>query len=426
MTDVLLDRLHEDESATTPRCLFCASELTTTVVDLGMSPLCENFLDRSQLNGMEPFYPLHVYVCGTCWLVQVEEYVDPEGLFAVDYRYYSSYSESWLRHAETYVELATQRLGLGSDHLVVELGSNDGYLLQYFVQRGIPVLGIEPAGTIAEVANAKGVRTVAEFFGRTMAERLVAEDRRADLVVGNNVLAQVPDPNDFVAGIATLLAPGGTVTIEFPHLVRLVEENQYDTIYHEHFSYFSFSTVSTIFAAHGLTVFDVEELPSHGGSLRIWARHTDGDPRPLTERARELLDREEALGVRTTAYYESFARRVEATKRRLLEFLITAKDQGKTVVGYGAPGKGNTLLNYCGIRTDLLEYTVDRNPHKHGRFTPGTHIPIHAPERLLETRPDYVLILPWNLTTEIVESMSWVREWGGKFVVPIPEVRVLP
>jgi SAM-dependent methyltransferase len=302
MTDVLLDHLHEDESAAGPRCLFCASELTTTVVDLGMSPLCENFLDRSQLNAMEPFYPLHVYVCGSCWLVQVEEYVDPEGLFAVDYRYYSSYSESWLRHAETYVELATQRLGLGPDHLVVELGSNDGYLLQYFVQRGIPVLGIEPAGTIAEVANAKGVRTVAEFFGRAMAERLVTEGHRADLVVGNNVLAQVPDPNDFVAGIATLLSPGGTVTIEFPHLVRLVEENQYDTIYHEHFSYFSFSTVSTIFAAHGLTVFDVEELPSHGGSLRIWARHTDGDPRPLTERARELLDREEALGVRTTPH----------------------------------------------------------------------------------------------------------------------------
>lgn len=426
MTDLLPDRLFEEESPKSPACLFCGSELSATVVDLGMSPLCENFLDASQLNAMEPFYPLHVYVCESCWLVQVEEYVDPEGLFAVDYRYYSSYSASWLRHAETYVELASERLGLNSNSLVVELGSNDGYLLQYFVERGIPVLGVEPAATIAEAANAKGVRTIAEFFGRAMAERLVQAGHRADLVAGNNVLAQVPDPNDFVAGIATVLAPGGTVTIEFPHLVRLVEANQYDTIYHEHFSYFSFHTVSTIFAAHGMTVFDVEELPSHGGSLRIWARHTEGDPRPLTGRARELLDREDALGVRTTAYYESFARRVETTKRRLLDFLIAAKDEGKTVVGYGAPGKGNTLLNYCGIRTDLLDYTVDANPHKHGRFTPGTHIPIHPPERLEQTRPDYVLILPWNLTAEIVESMSGIREWGGRFVVPIPDVRVLP
>ena len=423
MTDTLLERPAEE--VTTPRCLFCANDLTVTVVDLGMSPLCESFLSAGQLNRMEPFYPLHVYVCDRCWLVQVEEYVDPEGLFALDYRYYSSYSDSWLRHAERYVETMTERLGLGPQDLVVELGSNDGYLLQYFVRRGIPVLGVEPAGTICQVANDRGIRSVPEFFGVDTAERLVAQGHRASLVVGNNVLAQVPDVNDFVGGIARILAPGGTVTIEFPHLVRLIAENQFDTIYHEHFSYFSFQTVSTIFAAHGLTVFDVEELPTHGGSLRIHARHADEHGRPLTERAWQLLAAEDEAGVRTVEYYASFARRVEATKRRLLEFLVDAKDQGLTVVGYGAPGKGNTLLNYCGVREDLLAYTVDRNPHKHGRFTPGTHIPIHPPEQILATRPDYVLILPWNLRREIVESMSVIREWGGRFVVPVPELRVI-
>jgi SAM-dependent methyltransferase len=425
VTDTLVGSSLDRESATRPSCRLCGSALAVTVVDLGMSPLCENFLRRDQLNRMEPFYPLHVYVCERCWLVQVEEYVDPEGIFAQDYRYYSSYSDSWLRHAEQYVEQVSSQLALGGNHLVVELGSNDGYLLQYFVERGVPVLGIDPAASIAEVANARGVRTLPEFFGRTTAGRLADEGYQADLILGNNVLAQVPDLNDFVAGIGMLLAPGGTVTIEFPHLVRLVEENQYDTIYHEHFSYFSFHTAREVFAAHGMTVFDVEELPSHGGSLRVYARHADGDAREVTERARELWRREDDLGVRTTDYYASFARRVEATKRRLLEFLVEAKDAGRTVVGYGAPGKGNTLLNYCGIRTDLIDYTVDRNPHKHGRFTPGTHIPIHPPERLFETRPDYVLILPWNLRDEIVDSMAGIREWGGRFVVPIPEVTVI-
>ena len=408
-----------------PKCLFCSRPLTVTVVDLGMSPLCENFLGPEQLNRMEPFYPLHVWVCDACWLVQVEEYVDPEGIFALDYRYYSSYSQSWLRHAELYVEEMASQLQLGPEHLVVELGSNDGYLLQYFARRGTPVLGVDPAATIAAAANAGGIPTIADFFGRRLAARLVDEGRRADLIVGNNVLAQVPDINDFVAGIKLLLSATGTVTIEFPHLVRLVESNQYDTIYHEHFSYFSFHTVSAIFAAHGMTVFDVEELPTHGGSLRIFARHDADTSRPVSRRASALLDREDSLGVRSVAYYTSFARRVEASKRRLLEFLIDALDSGKSVVGYGAPGKGNTLLNYCGIRSDLLAYTVDRNPHKHGRFTPGTHIPIHPPERIFETRPDYVLILPWNLQAEIVESLAGIRDWGGKFVVPIPEVRVI-
>lgn len=417
--------LPSQESPAKPSCRFCSAGLEVTVVDLGMSPLCENFLRAEDLNRMEPFYPLHVYVCQRCWLVQLEEFVAPEVIFARDYRYFSSYSDSWLRHAEDYVEQVSERLGLGPGSLVVELGSNDGYLLQFFVKRDIPVLGIEPAANIAEVANGVGVRTLAEFFGRESARRLVEDGFRADLVVGNNVLAQVPDLNDFVAGIAEILAPEGTVTIEFPHLVRTVDGNQFDQVYHEHFSYFSFHAVRRIFETHGLTVFDVEELPTHGGSLRIYARLATSRPE-VTARARKLADREEAAGVLTVDYYASFARRVEATKRRLLEFLIRAKDEGKVVVGYGAPGKGNTLLNYCGIRTDLLEYTVDRSPHKHGRFTPGTHIPIHPAERLALTRPDYVLILPWNLTTEIVQSMAGIRDWGGQFVVPIPEVTVIP
>jgi SAM-dependent methyltransferase len=413
-------------SAAAATCLFCSAPLKAAVVDLGMSPLCENFLAADELNRMEPFYPLHVHVCQRCWLVQVEEYVDPDGIFARDYRYFSSFSESWLRHAEHYAERMTGELGLGPGSLVVELGSNDGYLLQYFAKAGVPVLGVEPAGAVAEAARARGVPTRVEFFGETSAEALRAEGVRADLVVGNNVLAQVPAPNDFVAGMARILAPTGTVTIEFPHLMRMVEENQFDTIYHEHFSYFSFTTVREIIAAHGLTVFDVEELPTHGGSLRIFARPAADESRPISERAVELLTREEAAGVRTLEYYESFARGVERTKRRLLEFLIRAKDEGKLVVGYGAPGKGNTLLNYCGIRTDLLAYTVDRNVHKHGRFTPGTHIPIHPPERIEDDRPDYVLILPWNLRDEIASQLAGVRAWGGRLVVPIPELEVLP
>jgi SAM-dependent methyltransferase len=413
-------------SGVTAKCLFCSAPLAATVVDLGMSPLCEHFLAGDELNRMEPFYPLHVHLCQRCWLVQVEEYVDPDGIFARDYRYFSSFSESWLRHAERYAEQMTSELDLGPGSLVVELGSNDGYLLQYFSKAGVRVLGVEPAGAVAEAARARGIPTRVEFFGRASAEALRADGVCADLVVGNNVLAQVPAPNDFVAGIARILSPTGTVTIEFPHLMRMVEDNQFDTIYHEHFSYFSFATVREIFAAHGLTVFDVEELPTHGGSLRILARPALDDSRPVSERAVELLAREEAAGVCTLEYYESFARRVEYTKRRLLEFLIRAKDEGKLVVGYGAPGKGNTLLNYCGIRTDLLAYTVDRNVHKHGRFTPGTHIPIHAPERIEEDRPDYVLILPWNLREEISAQLAGIRAWGGRLVVPIPELEVLP
>jgi len=406
-------------------CLFCAEPLRRTFVDLGMSPLCESYLTADQLNQMEPFYPLHVYVCEKCFLVQVQEYVSPEGIFT-EYAYFSSYSDSWLAHMKAYAEMITGRLGLTSGSRVVELGSNDGYLLQYFVAKSIPVLGIEPAANVAEKAIARGVPTVVKLFGRQTARELVADGVRADLICGANVLAQVPDVNDFVGGIKLLLKPGGVVTIEFPHLMRLMAENQFDTIYHEHFSYFSFLTAERIFAAHGLTLFDVEELGTHGGSLRIYARHVEDAARPVSERATRLRVREEAAGLDRLESYASFTEQVHETKRRLLEFLISARRKGKRVAGYGAPGKGNTLLNYCGIRTDFVEYTVDRNPYKHGRFLPGTHIPIHPPEKIRETRPDYVLILPWNLKDEIMEQNGYIRSWGGQFVVPIPDVKIYP
>src|SRR5262245_60554914 len=407
------------------RCLFCAAPLRHTFIDLGMSPLCESFLTAEQLNQMEPFYPLHVHVCERCFLVQVQEYVRPEAIFT-EYAYFSSYSDSWLAHARTYVERISARLELSTASQVVELGSNDGYLLQYFVARGIPALGVEPAVNVAQAALARGIPTVTKLFGRDTARELIEGGTRADLVCGANVLAQVPDVNDFVGGIALLLKPGGVVTIEFPHLMRLMAENQFDTIYHEHFSYFSFLTAERIFAAHGLTLFDVEELPTHGGSLRVYARHADDASKPVTDAALKLRARELSAGLERLETYVSFTEQVHETKRRLLEFLIGARRRGKRIAGYGAPGKGNTLLNYCGIRTDFLEYTVDRNPYKHGRFLPGTHIPIFPPERIRETRPDYVLILPWNLKDEIMEQVSYIRSWGGQFVVPIPDVKVYP
>src|SRR5262245_5444451 len=407
------------------RCLFCAAPLRHTFIDLGMSPLCESFLTAEQLNQMEPFYPLHVHVCERCFLVQVQEYVRPEAIFT-EYAYFSSYSDSWLAHARTYVERISARLELSTASQVVELGSNDGYLLQYFVARGIPALGVEPAVNVAQAALARGIPTVTKLFGRDTARELIEGGTRADLVCGANVLAQVPDVNDFVGGIALLLKPGGVVTIEFPHLMRLMAENQFDTIYHEHFSYFSFLTAERIFAAHGLTLFDVEELPTHGGSLRVYARHADDASKPVTDAALKLRPRDLSAGLDGLETYVSFTEQVHETKRRLLEFLIGARRRGKRIAGYGAPGKGNTLLNYCGIRTDFLEYTVDRNPYKHGRFLPGTHIPIFPPERIRETRPDYVLILPWNLKDEIIEQVSYIRSWGGQFVVPIPDVKVYP
>jgi hypothetical protein len=408
--------------ATGGPCRFCQRELDVVFVDLGMSPLCETFLAADELNQMEPFFPLVVWVCSDCLLVQLQQYVAPEDIFT-EYAYFSSYSAAWLDHARRYVESAIERYGLGADSRVVELASNDGYLLQYFVERGIPVLGIEPAVNVAKAAEERGVPTRTEFFGEAYAASLVDEGIQADLVVANNVLAQVPDLNSFVAGMRTLLARGGVVTIEFPHVLRLIEHNQFDTIYHEHFSYFSLHTTCRVLETHGLRVFDVEELWSHGGSLRLHACHVD-DERADTSRVASVLADERAAGLTEIDGYSSYQPRVEATKHNLLDFLIQAKRAGHTVVGYGAPGKGNTLLNYCGIRTDLLAFTVDRNPYKHGRFLPGTHIPVHPPEALDQARPDYVLILPWNLRDEIAEQLESVRSWGGKFVVPIPELEV--
>ena len=425
VSDITNKKTPVDQSCSAPRCLFCREPLRQTLVDLGMSPLCESYLSREQLNQMEAFYPLHVRVCGKCFLAQVEEYVSAENIFS-DYAYFSSYSDSWVAHAKRYCEQMITRFGLNERSLAVEVASNDGYLLQHFVAAKIPVLGIEPAANVAAVAVDKAIPTLVKFFGVNTARELVAEGKHADLLLGNNVLAQVPDINDFVAGLKILLAPAGVITIEFPHLMRLMQENQFDTIYHEHFSYFSFITAEKIFAAHGLTLFDVEELKSHGGSLRICGRHAEDTTKPVTARVEELRAREEGAGYKRLETYESFAEQVKETKRALLDFLIKAKRAGKQIAGYGAPGKGNTLLNYCGIRTDFLDYTVDRSPHKQGKFLPGTHIPIYSPERIRETRPDYLLILPWNLKDEIMKQNEYIREWGGQFVVPIPTVTVYP
>jgi SAM-dependent methyltransferase len=405
-------------------CRACGAPLRHTFVDLGMSPLCESYLRADQLNDMEPFYPLHVYVCDSCFLVQLQEYVRREDIFT-EYAYFSSYSDSWLDHAQRYVNRMIEELRLSPSSHVVEVASNDGYLLQYFVARNIPVLGIEPAANVARAAVERGVPTQVAFFGRDLARDLQAEGRRADLLIANNVLAQVHDINDFVGGLKGALAPRGVLTIEFPHLMRLVAENQFDTIYHEHFSYFSLYSTTRILAAHGLTIFDVEELDTHGGSLRIYACHAEDPLRPITPRVDALRQREADAGIATLGYYAQFAERVRETKRKLLDFLIQAKRAGKTLVGYGAPGKGNTLLNYAGIRTDFLDYTVDRNPYKQGKYLPGTHIPILAPERIRETRPDYVFVLPWNLQHEIIAQLDYIRSWGGRFVIPIPEVRVV-
>jgi len=405
------------------RCRFCNSGLNHTFVDLGMSPLCESFLAMEQLNQMEAFYPLYVYVCDHCFLVQLEEYVSPKDIFT-EYAYFSSYSDTWLKHARDYTQMVVRRFGLNGKSYVVELASNDGYLLQYFVCDGIPVLGIEPAANVARAAIEKGIPTLIEFFGEKLAVDMVAEGKRADLLIGNNVLAQVPNLNDFVKGMKILLKAQGVITMEFPHLLKLMDENQFDTIYHEHFSYFSFISIEKIFAKHGLTLFDVEEFSTHGGSLRIYARHTEDTSKPISEQISKLRNEEEVRGLTRMEAYFSFSEKVKETKRKLLEFLIGAKRAGKSIVGYGAPGKGNTLLNYCGIRTDFLDYTVDRNPYKHGKFTPGTHIPIFAPEKIKETQPDYLLILPWNLKEEIVSQMAYIHDWGGKFIVPIPELRI--
>jgi SAM-dependent methyltransferase len=415
--------LEAQQQTMTKQCRFCRGGLQRTFVDLGMSPLCETYPSSADLNRGEVYYPLHVCVCEQCFLVQLDEYESPERIFS-DYAYFSSYSDSWLKHAEHYCNKMKERLGLGRQSFVIEVASNDGYLLQYFVQQKVPVLGIEPAANVAKAAGAKGVPTLVQFFGTQLAKELAAEGRCADLVLGNNVLAQVPDLNDFVEGLKTILKPEGVLTLEFPHLLRLIERNEFDTIYHEHFSYFSMLTTVRILEAHDLKVFDVEELPTHGGSLRVYACRAEAQTHRVESRVRELIEQEESAGLATIEGYAGFAAQVKETKWALVNFLLAAAQQGKTVAGYGAPGKSATLLHYCGIGSDLIEYTVDRSPHKQGRFLPGNHIPIYHPDRIRETKPNYVIILPWNLKDEITEQLHFIREWGGRFVVPIPRVTV--
>ena len=405
-------------------CRSCGSPVHQTVVDLGLSPLCNNRVVPEQANQPEIFYPLEALVCQQCWLVQVHAHVPGEEIFQ-DYAYFSSYSDSWLQHCQKYVDDITARLSLGKNSQVIEIASNDGYLLQYFVEKQIPALGIEPAANVAAAAREKGITCVTEFFGTQLARMLVEQGTRPDLLLGNNVLAHVPDLNDFVEGMKILLADHGTITMEFPHLVRLIEENQFDTIYQEHYCYFSLLAVERGFAKHGLTIYDVEQLPTHGGSLRIYARHAENAALPVQPAVAQLRQQEIGQGYNQLEIYRGFAARVEETKRKLLEFLIEAKRAGKSVVGYGAPGKGNTLLNYCGVRTDFIDYVVDRNPMKQNTFLPGSRIPVHAPDRIDATHPDYLLILPWNLRDEIMTQMAHVRQWGCKFVVPIPETLVL-
>lgn len=404
-------------------CRFCGTELRRTFVDLGTSPHCEAFPSLDDLNRGEMFYPLHAYVCEQCFLVQLQQYESPENIFS-HYAYFSSYSDSWLKHAENYCGKMTSKLGLNARSFVIEVASNDGYLLQYFVRGGVPALGIEPAANVAEVAVAKGVPTLVRFFGTQLAKELAAKGQSADLLLGNNVLAQVPDLNDFVEGLKIVLKPNGVLTLEFPHLLKLIDHNEFDTIYHEHFSYFSLLTTMRIMEAHGLRVFDVEELPTHGGSLRVYACRAESQAHETQPRVASLIAEELRAGLNRAAGYESFSRQVQRTKFAFVDFLISAAREGKSVAGYGAPGKSATLLHYCGIGKDLIEFTVDRSPYKHGRFLPGSHIPIFHPDKIRETKPDYVVILPWNLKDEIIAQLQFIREWGGRFVVPIPEVEI--
>ena len=407
----------------TKLCRFCGANLQQTFIDLGLSPLCETYPAPAELNHGEKYYPLHVYVCGHCFLVQLDQYESAENIFS-DYAYFSSFSDSWLKHSENYCNKMIGRFGLNEQSFVVEVASNDGYLLQYFVQQNVPALGIEPAANVAKVAVEKGVPTLVRFFGVELAEELAAEGRGADLILGNNVLAQVPDLNDFVEGLKIMLKPHGVLTLEFPHLLRLIEHNEFDTIYHEHFSYFSLLTTESILQAHGLRLFDVEELASHGGSLRIYACRAEDQTHQLSPTVGKVIADEKAAGLDSLEGYASFARQVKQTKLALLDFLVKAAREGKSVAGYGAPGKSATLLHYCGIGRDLIEYTVDRSPYKQGRFLPGTHIPIYHPDRIRETKPDYVVILPWNLKSEIMKQLQYIREWGGRFVIPIPTAAI--
>ena len=406
------------------KCRFCGSVLELTFVDLGMSPLCESYLNENELNRVELFYPLHLYVCENCFLVQLQEYVDPEEIFT-EYAYFSSYSQSWLEHAKRYSENMVKRFKINHNSFVVEIASNDGYLLQNFIENKIPVLGIEPAANVAKVAMKKNINTMVEFFSEKLAEEIIKNNEKADLIIGNNVLAQVPDLNDFIKGVKTLLAPNGIITFEFPHLMHLVKQRQFDTIYHEHFSYFSFYTIEKIFSYHGLKIFDVEELKTHGGSLRIYGCHIEDSTKLISKNVDRLRNNEIVEGISKVEYYTNFQEEIFALKREILDFFIKAKEKNKIICGYGAPGKGNTLLNFCGIRTDFLEFTVDRNPYKQGKFLPGTHIPIYSPEKIAERKPDYIFILPWNLKDEIINQLSFTGKWGAKFIIPIPKIEII-
>ncbi len=405
-------------------CRFCRAPLNQSVCNLGMSPLSNAYISLDRCDAMEPFYPLHAFVCTKCFLVQLQQFESPEHIFS-DYAYFSSYSTSWLSHAKAYVTMMIRRFKLNSNQQVMEIASNDGYLLQYFKEAAIPVLGIEPAANVAKVAEEKGIPSVVKFFGVQTAQELVRSGQQADVLLGNNVLAHVPDINDFVGGMALVLKPTGVITMEFPHLLQLMKFNQFDTIYHEHFSYLSFLTVEKIFASQGLRLFDVEELSTHGGSLRIFGCHETDPSKPTTDRVKLLKDQEMTFGLDKTETYAKFEEQVKGVKRQLLQFLIDAKADGKTIVGYGAPAKGNTLLNYCGVRGDFLDYTVDASPYKQNHLLPGTRIPIFHPDKIRETKPDYVLILPWNLKDEIVSQHGYISQWGGKFLVPIPTTQIL-
>lgn len=407
------------------RCRFCRTPLTDKLVDLGKTPMANSYVRKEKANAAESFYPLCAYVCHKCFLVQLEEFQTSEEIFS-EYMYRSSFSETWLKHSQKYVAAMIQRFGIGKQSQIIEIASNDGYLLQYFKQAGVPVLGIEPAGNVAEIANAAGIPTEVTFWGAKSAQELADRGIRPDLLLGNNVLAHVPDINDFVEGMKISLKPDGVITMEFPHLMNLVELCQFDTIYHEHYSYLSFGTAERIFAAHGLTLFDVEELPTHGGSLRIFAKHAEDATKEISPRVEALRSREKAAGYAGIEVYHRFGERVLELKRQILEFLISIKREGKSIVGYGAPAKATTLLNFCGVRTDFIDYTVDRNPDKQGCYLPGVQIPIYGPEKISETRPDYVLILPWNLKDEVSAQLNEVRSWGGQFITLTPEIKIHP
>ena len=407
------------------KCRFCDRELIHEFIDLVNSPPSNSFLTKEQMNEPEVFYPLKLFVCDKCFLVQIDEYKKSDDIFDKDYAYFSSFSTSWLDHARKYVDMITERLQLSTESHVMEIASNDGYLLQYFLGKQIPCLGIEPCANTAQAAREKGVDTLEEFFSAEFAERLVQEERKADLIIGNNVLAHVPDINDFVKGLKIALNPGGVVTMEFPHVMRLIEENQFDTIYHEHFSYLSFHTVRRIFAEHGLVLFDVEDIPTHGGSLRISARHDNDDSKPVTSNVAVLLEKEAARGMLKLDYYLDFQQKADKVKYALLSFFLEQKKAGKNVIAYGAAAKGNTLLNYCGVKKDLIEFVVDASPHKQGKCLPGSHIPVVAENEIKKTKPDYVLILPWNIKDEIMEQLSYIRKWGGKFVTAVPDLKII-